>query len=179
MEALIAHLNTHPATVALNLVQREVLAKMLMNLAYDLFRETHDVQAEIAEALAERLVRQRSRRIAMKFGVVIRNMGPQSTRRNHCCMPEEWNTRALMPRSWLIISPSPQTKRKDQGVAISIPQPRWLPAGITTRIRLGISVLVISLSSRRAYSETTRNTARTLWRTDHPRCWCRLATPGV
>lgn len=55
MEALIAHLDTHPATVALNLVQREVLAKMLMNLAYDLFRENQDSQAEIAEALAERL----------------------------------------------------------------------------------------------------------------------------
>ncbi len=55
MEALIAHLDTHPDTVALNLVQREVLAKMLMNLAYDLFRENQDGQAEIAEALAERL----------------------------------------------------------------------------------------------------------------------------
>ena len=55
METLITHLNTHPATVALNLVQREVLAKMLMNLAYDLFRESHDAQAETAEALAERL----------------------------------------------------------------------------------------------------------------------------
>ena len=54
MEALIAHLNTRPATVALNLVQCEVLAKMLMNLAYDLFRENQDAQAEIAEALAER-----------------------------------------------------------------------------------------------------------------------------
>src|ERR687896_867 len=55
MEKLVTHLDTHPPTVALNLVQREVLAKMLMNLAYDLFRESHDVQAEIAEALAERL----------------------------------------------------------------------------------------------------------------------------
>jgi len=55
METLITHLNTHPATVSLNLVQREVLAKMLMNLAYDLFRESHDGQAETAEALAERL----------------------------------------------------------------------------------------------------------------------------
>lgn len=55
MEALIAHLDTRPATVALNLIQREVLAKMLMNLAYDLFRENQDSRAEIAEALAERL----------------------------------------------------------------------------------------------------------------------------
>jgi hypothetical protein len=55
METLIVHLSTQPATVALNLAQREVLAKMLMNLAYDLFRESHDAQAETAEALAERL----------------------------------------------------------------------------------------------------------------------------
>ncbi|MSQ48085.1 MAG: hypothetical protein EXR78_06815 [Deltaproteobacteria bacterium] len=55
MEALTTHLNTHPEIVVLNLVQREVLAKMLMNLAYDLFRENQDSQAEIAEALAERL----------------------------------------------------------------------------------------------------------------------------
>jgi hypothetical protein len=55
METLIVHLSTQPAIVALNIAQREVLAKMLMNLAYDLFRESHDSQAETAEALAERL----------------------------------------------------------------------------------------------------------------------------
>jgi len=55
METLIVHLSTRPATVSLNIAQREVLAKMLMNLAYDLFRENHDAQAETAEALAERL----------------------------------------------------------------------------------------------------------------------------
>ena len=55
METLIAHLRIQPATVVLNIAQREVLAKMLMNIAYDLFRENHDTRAEAAEALAERL----------------------------------------------------------------------------------------------------------------------------
>jgi hypothetical protein len=55
MEMLIAHLHTQPATISLNIAQREVLAKMLMNLAYDLFRENQDADAEAAEALAERL----------------------------------------------------------------------------------------------------------------------------
>jgi len=54
METLLVHLSTRPATVSLNIAQREVLAKMLMNLAYDLFRESLDAQAELAEALAER-----------------------------------------------------------------------------------------------------------------------------
>jgi hypothetical protein len=41
--------------VWLNIAQREVLAKMLMNLAYDLIRANQDAEAEVAEALAERL----------------------------------------------------------------------------------------------------------------------------
>jgi len=55
METLIAHLETRPANVWLNIAQREVLAKMLMNLAYDLIRANQDAEAETAEALAERL----------------------------------------------------------------------------------------------------------------------------
>jgi hypothetical protein len=55
MEMLIAHLETQPASVWLNIAQREVLAKMLMNIAYNLLREDQDVRAEAAEALAERL----------------------------------------------------------------------------------------------------------------------------
>jgi hypothetical protein len=55
METLIAHLETRPASVWLNIAQREVLAKMLMNLAYDLIRANQDAEAEVAEALAERL----------------------------------------------------------------------------------------------------------------------------
>jgi hypothetical protein len=55
METLIAHLETQPASVWLNIAQREVLAKMLMNIAYDLIRANQDAQAEVAEALAERL----------------------------------------------------------------------------------------------------------------------------
>jgi hypothetical protein len=55
METLIAHLDTHPSSVWLNTAQREVLGKMLMNMAYDLIRENQDAQAEAAEALAERL----------------------------------------------------------------------------------------------------------------------------
>src|SRR5713226_2737725 len=38
METLIAHLETRPASVWLNVAQREVLGKMLMNIAYDLIR---------------------------------------------------------------------------------------------------------------------------------------------
>jgi hypothetical protein len=55
METLITLLETRPASVSLNVAQREVLGKMLMNLAYDLLREDQDMQAEAAEALAERL----------------------------------------------------------------------------------------------------------------------------
>jgi hypothetical protein len=55
METLLARLEDRPASVWLNVAQREVLAKMLMNLAYDLMREDQDAQAEVAEALAARL----------------------------------------------------------------------------------------------------------------------------
>jgi hypothetical protein len=55
METLLAHLETRPTSVWLNIAQREVLAKMLMNIAYDLIRANQDAQAEAAEALAERL----------------------------------------------------------------------------------------------------------------------------
>jgi hypothetical protein len=55
METLITLLETRPASVSLNVAQREVLGKMLMNLAYDLLRGDQDMQAEAAEVLAERL----------------------------------------------------------------------------------------------------------------------------
>ncbi len=55
METLVVHLETRPSTVWLNAAQREVLGKMLMNIAYDLMRENRDAQAETAETLAERL----------------------------------------------------------------------------------------------------------------------------
>jgi len=55
METLLARLEDRPASVWLNVAQREVLGKMLMNLAYDLMREDQDAKAEAAEALAERL----------------------------------------------------------------------------------------------------------------------------
>ena len=55
METLVVHLDTRPSTVWLNAAQREVLGKMLMNIAYDLMRENRDAQAETAETLAERL----------------------------------------------------------------------------------------------------------------------------
>jgi hypothetical protein len=55
METLLAHLETRPTSVWLNIAQREVWAKMLMNIAYDLIRANQDAQAEAAEALAERL----------------------------------------------------------------------------------------------------------------------------
>lgn len=55
METLLAHLDTHPTEVWLNEAQREVLGKMLMNIAYDLLRADQDEAAAVAEALAERL----------------------------------------------------------------------------------------------------------------------------
>ena len=56
MEALIAQLRTErPPAIELNLLQREVLGKMLMNLSFDLLRADDDGTAELAEALAERL----------------------------------------------------------------------------------------------------------------------------
>jgi len=55
METLVVHLETRPSTVWLNAAQREVLGKMLINIAYDLMRENRDAQAETAETLAERL----------------------------------------------------------------------------------------------------------------------------
>ena len=39
----------------LNAAQREVLGKMLMNIAYDLMRDDQDERSDAAEALAERL----------------------------------------------------------------------------------------------------------------------------
>ncbi len=44
-----------PHTVSLNVVQREVLGKMLMNLSFDLLREDEDQRSALAEDLAERL----------------------------------------------------------------------------------------------------------------------------
>jgi len=55
MDTLVDHLETRPLTVSLNGAQREVLGKMLMNIAYDFMRENEDALAEVAEALAERL----------------------------------------------------------------------------------------------------------------------------
>jgi hypothetical protein len=55
MDVLLEHLETSPANVWLNAAQREVLGKMLMNIAYDLMRADEDARSEAAEALAERL----------------------------------------------------------------------------------------------------------------------------
>lgn len=55
MDALLDHLETRPSDVWLNAAQREVLGKMLMNMAYDFLRDDQDAQSEEAEALAERL----------------------------------------------------------------------------------------------------------------------------
>jgi hypothetical protein len=55
MDALLDHLDTAPTSVWLNAAQREVLGKMLMNIAYDLMREDEDACSDAAEALAERL----------------------------------------------------------------------------------------------------------------------------
>jgi hypothetical protein len=55
MDVLVDHLESRPLTVWLNGAQREVLGKMLINIAYDLMRENEDIRAELAEVLAERL----------------------------------------------------------------------------------------------------------------------------
>lgn len=55
MDALLDHLETAPTSVWLNAAQREVLGKMLMNIAYDFLRDDQDARSEAAEALAERL----------------------------------------------------------------------------------------------------------------------------
>lgn len=55
MDTLLEHLETAPTSVWLNAAQREVLGKMLMNLAYDFLRDDQDAHSEAAEALAERL----------------------------------------------------------------------------------------------------------------------------
>ncbi len=55
MDALLDHLETAPTNVWLNAAQREVLGKMLMNIAYDFLRDNEDARSEEAEALAERL----------------------------------------------------------------------------------------------------------------------------
>ena len=44
-----------PHAVSLNVLQREVLGKMLMNLSFDLLREDEDQRSALAEDLAERL----------------------------------------------------------------------------------------------------------------------------
>jgi hypothetical protein len=55
MDALLDHLETAPISIWLNAAQREVLGKMLMNMAYDFLRDNEDARSEEAEALAERL----------------------------------------------------------------------------------------------------------------------------
>jgi arginyl-tRNA synthetase len=56
METLLAHLEQEqPHTISLNVLQREVLGKMLMNLSFDLLREDEDERSALAEELAERL----------------------------------------------------------------------------------------------------------------------------
>ena len=56
MEILLAHLEEEqPQAVSLNVLQREVLGKMLMNLSFDLLREDKDERSALAEELAERL----------------------------------------------------------------------------------------------------------------------------
>jgi hypothetical protein len=55
MDTLLEHLETSPVSVWLNAAQREVLGKMLMNMAYDFLREDEDARSEAAEAFAERL----------------------------------------------------------------------------------------------------------------------------
>lgn len=56
METLLAHLEEEQSqTVSLNVLQREVLGKMLMNLSFDLLREDEDERSALAEELAERL----------------------------------------------------------------------------------------------------------------------------
>ncbi len=56
METLLTQLEEEqPQTVSLNVLQREVLGKMLMNLSFDLLREDKDEHSALAEALAERL----------------------------------------------------------------------------------------------------------------------------
>ncbi|MBI3247103.1 MAG: hypothetical protein HYZ50_11425 [Deltaproteobacteria bacterium] len=55
MDALLDHLETRPVEVWLNAAQREVLGKMLMNMAYDFMRDDQDAQSDEAEVLAERL----------------------------------------------------------------------------------------------------------------------------
>ena len=63
MEALIAQLRTErPPAIELNLLQREVLGKMLMNLSFDLLRADDDGTAELADALAERLFQEEQTR---------------------------------------------------------------------------------------------------------------------
>jgi hypothetical protein len=55
MDTLLDHLETAPTNVWLNAAQREVLGKMLMNIAYDFLRDNEEARSEEAEALAERL----------------------------------------------------------------------------------------------------------------------------
>ena len=56
METLLTQLEEEqPQAVSLNLLQREVLGKMLMNLSFDLLREDKDERSALAEELAERL----------------------------------------------------------------------------------------------------------------------------
>ncbi len=56
METLLTLLEEEqPYAVSLNVLQCEVLGKMLMNLSFDLLREDEDERSALAEDLAERL----------------------------------------------------------------------------------------------------------------------------
>ena len=56
METLLTLLEEEQLhAVSLNVIQREVLGKMLMNLSFDLLREDEDERSALAEDLAERL----------------------------------------------------------------------------------------------------------------------------
>ena len=56
METLLTLLEEGQShAVSLNILQREVLGKMLMNLSFDLLHEDEDARSALAEDLAERL----------------------------------------------------------------------------------------------------------------------------
>ena len=94
----------------------------------------------------------------MKFGIAIRNMGPQSNRTTiRACarIAEHAGFDALFVSDHLCIPPD-QTEGSG-GRYLDVLATLAFLAGATEKIRLGISVLVVPVSSRRVDREAGRD----------------------
>ena len=184
MEALIAQLRTErPPAIELNLLQREVLGKMLMNLSFDLLRADDDGHRGTGRGPGRTPVPGRARRDGsthMKYGVVIRNMGPAATRETlgACAKAvEDAGFDAAFVVDHLAIPPD-QTEGSGGRYFEPLTTLAYF-AALTRTIRLGISVLVFPYRPAVYLAKQVATLQEVVGRTSDPRRGRRLAAPGV